>query len=252
MKAAKSIAYSPYGAFELKRCYQKNMFLGTLISSLMALAVIAAFALAACLSGMNPDPGNEIPVDKFTGINLTEEPSRPLDYGEEPPEVEIEPPELDMEGAKINLIDDDEPYVGQVLATRNQKLDLAKRKFSNAMSRGTGTGIDTTGLFSHFADPEPNEFIPRDTNPILLDAPVPDYPEVARKVGIEAEVWIMVLVDTEGNVKDALVARSSGRDLGFDEAALDAAWGRKYRPAMQNDQPVAVWVSYKVRFEIEK
>ena len=53
MKAAKLIAYSPYGAFELKRCYQKNMFLGTLISGLTALAVIAAFTLAAYVAGLN-------------------------------------------------------------------------------------------------------------------------------------------------------------------------------------------------------
>ena len=50
---------------------------------------------------------------------------------------------------------------------------------------------------------------------------------------------------------DAIIVKESGVNAGFEEAALDAAWDRKYRPAMQNNQPVAVWVAYQVRFTLK-
>jgi protein TonB len=99
--------------------------------------------------------------------------------------------------------------------------------------------------------PQPDEFVAFDEEPQLLVAPEPVYPEMAKKAGVTGIVWIKVLVDTDGNVRDAIIVKESGVNAGFEEAALDAAWDRKYRPAMQNNQPVAVWVAYKVRFTLK-
>jgi TonB family protein len=52
-------------------------------------------------------------------------------------------------------------------------------------------------------------------------------------------------------VRDALIAKSSGSNVGFDEAAIKAALQRRYRPALQNGRPVAVWVTYKIVFRLE-
>jgi protein TonB len=250
MNSAKLIAYSPYGAFELKRCYQKNMLLGTLISSLMALVVIGAFTLAAYLSGLNKTAIEGVNEKEVPGVKVKEIKTRLIRNRSIPPDLRGKLPELDLSVGSINLIDDDEAFEIQALATNFQKAIVAEQEFNNGLQLGLGGGIDTAELFPDL-DPAPDEFIPRDENPVLLEAPAPEYPEMARKAGIEAVVWITVLVDTEGNVKDALVSKSSGRDLGFDEAALAAAWDRRYRPAMQNDKPVAVWVHYRVRFEIK-
>jgi protein TonB len=252
MKAAKLIAYSPYGAFELKRRYQKNMFLGTLISGLTALAVIAAFTLAAYVAGLNAVPLEGSGAAGKTEVILTENklPSSPPIGGiNNPLNIEIEAGFI-LEGVLPNPVEDYNMIEVRVLASKDDRLIIGRDEPRKGTGYGTGEGIDTTGLFGYFIDPKPTDFIPRDENPVLLDAPVPDYPEIARKAGIEAVVWIMVLVDTEGNVRDALISKSSDRDLGFDEAALAAAWERKYRPAMQNDLPVAVWIHYKVKFEI--
>ncbi len=250
MKVAKSIAYSPYGAFELKRCYQKNMILGTLISCLMALFIIAAFTLAAYIAGLNAIAQDGSTTDRGPRVILNPGPPPPTGRDRPPKDFGIKN-DFVLKGVLPNPVEDYEVFEVRVLASKDDKLIIGGDEPRKGFGYGTGEGIDTTGLFSGIIDyPNPSDFIPRDENPILLDAPVPDYPEMARMAGIEAMVWIMVLVDTEGNVKDALISKSSDRELGFDEAALAAAWKRKYRPAMQNDQPVTVWISYKVKFEI--
>ena len=62
-------------------------------------------------------------------------------------------------------------------------------------------------------------------------------------------VWVKALVDKEGNVRQAMVLKSSGTQA-FDDAAVAAAYKNKFKPGIQNGRPVAVWVSYKVEFKL--
>ena len=54
--------------------------------------------------------------------------------------------------------------------------------------------------------------------------------------------------DRMAMVKDVRIAKPSGSNVGFDEAAMEAAYQFRYKPAIQNGQPVAVWVTYQVNF----
>ena len=76
------------------------------------------------------------------------------------------------------------------------------------------------------------------------------YPEIARKAGVEGTVFIKVLVDAKGNVVDTDVIKSLGNN-GCDEAAVKAIKSVKWKPAMQRDKPVKVWVSIPVRFMLK-
>jgi protein TonB len=89
-----------------------------------------------------------------------------------------------------------------------------------------------------------------DTPPELLEAPDPEYPEVALKNGIQGYVWVKALVDKKGNVRDAIIIKKSGVDVGFEESALKAAKRRKYSPALKDEKPVKTWVAYKVIFDL--
>jgi protein TonB len=99
--------------------------------------------------------------------------------------------------------------------------------------------------------PPPDEFIPYEEQPLQIDLPQPVYPEMAKKAGIEGSVWVKVLVDKNGDVRDALIYKESGAKAGFEEAAMEAAKKGKWKPALQNKQPVAVWVAYKVDFRLK-
>jgi protein TonB len=96
--------------------------------------------------------------------------------------------------------------------------------------------------------PSPDEFVPVEIPAEMLYEEVPDYQRLAKKSGMEGIVWVKALVDKDGNVKKAMVLKSSGSRAGFDEAAVKAAYKCKFKPAIQNHKPVAVWVSYSVEF----
>ncbi len=100
--------------------------------------------------------------------------------------------------------------------------------------------------------PSPDEFIPVDSMPEMIYESVPEYPRLARAAGMEATVWIKSLINKKGEVVKALVFKSSGTKVGFDEAALEAAYKCKFTPALQKGQPVAVWIAYAVSFVLTK
>ncbi|WP_081721988.1 energy transducer TonB [Geminisphaera colitermitum] len=73
-----------------------------------------------------------------------------------------------------------------------------------------------------------------------------DYPPAAIRDGREADVLISCTVSVEGNVKDAVVERSS--DSRFDSYALDAARKWYFRPALFQGRPVEFPVKIPMRF----
>jgi TonB family protein len=95
--------------------------------------------------------------------------------------------------------------------------------------------------------PQPDDFVPCSEMPVLLELVEPVYPESAKKAGVEGKVWVKALVDTKGEVRDALIYRSSGHSQ-LDEAARQAAYKCKWKPAENDGKPVAVWLAYQVNF----
>lgn len=92
-------------------------------------------------------------------------------------------------------------------------------------------------------------FIPHDTPPRVKDRILPEYPEIAKKAGIEGTVLLHLFVDETGKVLKAYVAKSLEPSL--DQAALEAARKTTFYPALQRDKPVGVWVAYPVRFQLK-
>ncbi|MGH1364133.1 MAG: energy transducer TonB [Calditrichia bacterium] len=75
----------------------------------------------------------------------------------------------------------------------------------------------------------------------------PVYPELARKAEIEGTVVIKVLVNTKGEVEEALILKSITL---LDKAALDAAKQFRFSPGKQRNRLVKVWVSIPFNFKI--
>jgi len=65
-----------------------------------------------------------------------------------------------------------------------------------------------------------------------------------------APSWASRLVDEKGNTVKTQVLKSDGTKLGFEEAASRALMQMKWKPAMQRDKPVKVWISVPVRFRL--
>ncbi|HEQ98992.1 MAG TPA: energy transducer TonB [candidate division Zixibacteria bacterium] len=246
MTHTQAFAQGPYGAFELKRCYQKNMFTGTVISALIPIVI---FLILAFISYLTPAPVTEVVKAPPGGV-----------YDDIPPPIGLNVPRSETRlnvdigkfkpGAIPNPVDATETFETAMIPTNLQKVDIVTAQ-ANQQAGGMAGGIYDVEDIERNIIPDPGTFIYRTDEPFLLDAPVPDYPGMAREAGIEGQVWMQIFVDKEGEVADVRVLKSSNTSAGFEEAAAAAAWGRRYRPAMQNDQPVGVWISYKVSFKLK-
>ncbi|MCH9651442.1 MAG: TonB family protein [Deltaproteobacteria bacterium] len=91
---------------------------------------------------------------------------------------------------------------------------------------------------------------PQPSKPTLLKRPEPKYPALAQRRGQEAQVTVAVLVDEEGKVQQALVTRSSGSDVGFEEAAREAALQASFRAAERDGRPVQEWTELVIDFRL--
>lgn len=76
----------------------------------------------------------------------------------------------------------------------------------------------------------------------------PEYPELARRAGVEAVVILEATIDTGGRVSDVRVLR--GHPL-LDEAALEAVRQWAYVPTLLNGVPVPVLMTVTVNFRLE-
>jgi TonB family protein len=85
--------------------------------------------------------------------------------------------------------------------------------------------------------------------PVLVKMVKPRYPEIAHNSGVEGDVILMVYVDEQGNVRNAVVQSSPGLPA-MDEAAKEAAYKCRFEPAEQQGVPVGVWYSLVMEFRM--
>lgn len=99
----------------------------------------------------------------------------------------------------------------------------------------------------HPGPPPPDRYIWRDVEPEPIEAPKPVYDDLARQAGVEGVVIVQAFVATDGHVAATHVARSVPL---LDRAATDAIARWRFKPALANGHPVAVWVTIPVRFTL--
>jgi protein TonB len=108
-------------------------------------------------------------------------------------------------------------------------------------------GPAVTGPVS--ASPEYVEFVPTTKAPMLIYQSRPKYPDIARDSRVEGEVVLLVYIDERGDVRKAEVQSSPGLPA-LDEAAKEAAFKCKFKPAEQQGVPVGVWYSLVMQFQL--
>jgi TonB family protein len=235
--------WSPIGAIELKASYRKNMTIAMiLIVSAIAVSIGTVATVQALTPAVQEAPKDTIFVDVTHLLPPPVVDKKPM--GIAPPK---QLPKIDVSG--ITPIDDESVFVDFALPTRGdyERIDTSGMGTNADAQTTVLVGVaDTGGVFQ-----PRGEFVPYDEQPVVISLPTPKYPEMARKASIEGRVRVEVLIDTYGKIRDARIVEESGANIGFEEAALEAAWKGEWRPAMQNKQPVAVRVSYQVVFRLK-
>ncbi|MGE3063598.1 MAG: TonB family protein [bacterium] len=78
----------------------------------------------------------------------------------------------------------------------------------------------------------------------------PDYPQMARQLGIEGTVFLEIIVEKDGTVSSVRVLKSVHPLL--DESATAAAYKLLFTPAMTRDLPIRCYVTYPITFRLTK
>lgn len=76
-----------------------------------------------------------------------------------------------------------------------------------------------------------------------------NYPEMARRAGIEGRVYVQFIVNEQGDVENPHVIRGIGG--GCDEEALRAVAQAKFKPGMQRGRTVRVQYSLPIVFRLQ-
>jgi protein TonB len=236
-----------YGAYELKAYYQRNMLAGTLFAAaLMAIVIIGAYLYQTITQVEVTGEDDADPIVIF--IELI--PPPPI--SKERPRINIAQPEpiaQNLGNIPIPVADEEAPDMEASIYSQKEMKEIIDRRRLIIDGPPDNTGIKVIIPNEEYI-PEPEEFVPAEIPAEMMHEVAPEYPHLARQAGLEAVVWVKVLVDKNGEVKKAIIYKSSGSRAGFDEAALAAAYKCKFRPAIQNGHPVAVWVAFEIEFSL--
>jgi protein TonB len=244
MPKASGHTFLPYGAFELKYTYQRNMLMGTLFAAGLVIVAMLGIYLYKIITA------EETVYMQPTVIKTIADLGPPPTVAKKPPRIEIAQPK--MAAPKVGIpkpvADDEAIDQDVVIASRDELAEIV------APDVNADLGNQSSEIVVDIPDdeyiPTPDEFVPVEISAEMIYEEIPEYPRLAKQAGMEAVVWIKALVDKNGEVKKAMVAKSSGSQAGFDDAAVAAAYKCKYKPAIQNGRPVAVWVTYQVEFTL--
>ena len=234
-----------YGAFELKRSYQRHLGLAVILAGALHVAIISAvlFYSTANSTVPLPKPDGPIILDPVEivppPISLTQVPQEP-----------VAPLPTEFCAGTPEPVPDEEAPEDATLATQRDLGRLADKKAQSILEEEWRDSIVFKPSPSEDLPPS-EKFVATDELPVPVNVVIPEYPPLAREAGIEGTVLLKALVDKEGRVRDAIIFKASGSSAGFEEVALEVIYKVKFKPAISNNQPVAVWVVYPVRFSLK-
>jgi len=246
-----------YGAYELRKTYQKRITKALLITAATALLVFTGAALA---NSFKPDDGGRLTYKELTLEEIKQDEKKPEPLPE--PEKKPEPVEIKTERLTTPQIVDDKDVV-EPPPTQD---DLIDAKISDTKRDGVvDEGIvdvkkidDNKGIIETKKDDEPDiysfvqipakydgdwvKFLTRNLNaevPVDNGAPVGRY-----------NVIIQFVVDKEGNLSDIIALTNYG--FGMEQEAMRVLKKAKgWKPGIQNGHEVKSYHKQPVTFIVE-
>lgn len=236
------IVYTSHvGTQALKALYTKHLRTALIIATSLHLSVIGVYYLAGIL-GEEDEPVVTVRIMKYTDLG----PPPSLQNTEAAPQVAVSVPVTKPSVGVPVPVPDAEVNPEQTIATQQELSEIA----SPVVGTGDGDGSVAIEQDIQIDDEDPPDFVPVEQQPVPIKQVNPDYPEIARRAGVEGTVWVKILVDKEGKAKKAVIMKSDNEI--FNENAIKAALGWVFTPAMMNNGPVAVWAAVPFRFKLNK
>jgi protein TonB len=230
-----------YGRPELKSAFQRNFVRGMLISFVLHFALLGTYYVVQYLDESDDDiPTVSVRILKYSDLG----PPPSIAAVPPPPAIGVTAAVKPSIGVPVP-VPDAEASAEQTLATQ---AELSATP-SPALEQGTEGGnvqVQQDIVIAPEDEPGMDEFIPVEKQPQIVKRVIPKYPDMALRAGLEGTVWVKILVDKDGLPKEAVVVKSTA-EL-FNDAAVQAAMGFVFTPAVMNNGPVKVWVSIPFKF----
>ncbi len=235
-----------YGSFELKKLVGRNLMRGLVISILVHTAVVASPYIAKLFESDIPEPTRVIILDPSQLTKLKSQ-------RDTPEQVQIARPNIAPPKAAIPIAVPEEEVEEQ------QQLMPSQEELSDIMSAGSQDSLDFgagTDVVIQETDEIPGSdiFIPFEVAPQPLPdfSPKPDMPEMAKMAGVQGKVIVQVYVDKKGEVRKWKIVKEEPKDLGFGEEVEKIIPKWKFTPAIQQGNPVGVWIAIPFNFKYKK
>jgi TonB family protein len=91
--------------------------------------------------------------------------------------------------------------------------------------------------------------VPYTEDYIILHMVQPEYPPRELIDGIEGEVTVEILVNEEGWVENAWVLSAIG-PKSFEQSSLAAVRQFRFKPPLEDGEPIQMWIRFHVRFKL--
>lgn len=154
-----------------------------------------------------------------------------------PPPEQIQRPSIPIISTDVNISQD--ITIGEVTFEENPVSSLPPPP--------TGSGVDVS---------DQPVFVPREVEPVFADREAyarmlqRRYPPTLRDAGIGGRVVLWVFINEQGQVGNTRIIESSGYNQ-LDQVAVEVMSEQRFRPALNRDEPVGVWVQLPVTFQTQ-
>jgi periplasmic protein TonB len=252
-----------YGAVELKEFIVKNTYRAFIYTMIGLLLIFLISILYSVLKGNDNAQFMMPPVSRLSiltsATSMDEQQQQQEDLAPPPPPVDVNVGPAARAGTPVAVPD------AEIAADLKEFADMDL--LDKATSEGGdgdvipdedlripgGDDIDVAKLEDVKTEdiPAPDVFIavevPPTTDLVALQKSI-EYPEMARRAGIEGKVIVRVWIDKKGEPKKPEVLKSDSKLL--NDAALKAVMKAVYSPAVQNKQPVGCWMTIPIKFTL--
>ncbi|NUO18743.1 TonB family protein [bacterium] len=235
-----------YGAIELKKIVGRNLIRGLAFSVAVHTAVVAAPFVASLFQEEIPPPDRVVVVDP----SILEKLKR-LNPNQAPPKIER--PKLAPPKVVVPIAVSEETIEEQPEIMKQEELVAAIVEEYGTDTLGIGEGVELVLEESGDDIPSYEEFIPFEVPPQPLPdfSPQPAFPKLAQQAGVSGKVTAQVYVDKKGEVKKWRIVQAKPEKLGFEEEVEKVLPKWKFTPAIQQGNPVGVWIAIPFNFKVQ-
>lgn len=251
-----------YGAYELRRKYQKRLARALIFTFILCLLAVGGFALSNYLSKearLHPKaPPKDVVLENVDIKQPDQPPPPPPPPAPEPPkvkpQVQFTPPEVvkDNEVKPNEQPPDLDKIKDAAISTVTMKGDPNGIDPGLVADKGTGVvaAAPVTNKVFTFVEQMPS--FPGGESALMkyLNSHI-HYPAVARENGIQGTVVVQFIVGPDGTIRDVKTvgAKKGG---GLEEEAIRVVKGMpKWTPGRQNGRAVTVQYNLPVRFVLQ-